>query len=1744
MNTADIKDDSGRQIDYESFLDYKKDFNDTRTLNFTSSEFFNDKRAQREDEFYDKAFYGGTAAVTAKLGYDYVNSGGAILEKFNALRSSNLLNERLKAASNASPFETLYQDFADPSTRSLSNSLQSQLLLLEELSPLHILKTLQISSFTTLFVEVVDSKNRQTIIGSESIRVYEKYYRNLIMNNSKISLSDANIDNGFILENKKLYQRLGNGDRGDVLLNYASAVNTNLEIGEQNSPNRVFQKFANIHGVDTRMDQFKKEPIAIVGGSSKYKTQVDWMRAYTRFSMEIGYKVLDNPLGFVEEYSAALGAGESKVFQSKTFQMAKKVLNVNIGTGGVYNEGTRESLKMLTKNLGTKSLIGYLGYQGINSFLDDVTPESSVWNDGITSGIAANYAKGRVGFARAWSDRFQGYKERQEEAAPESTSLLTLIGLPLAGAMTGANAAYFQRMYDTKTMGAEAAAQKHSVEKKFQGYLGQSLEAINMNKASTTVRRYSKLGAVMTGALTLPFLPGALVGTSSEELAAEYSGDKEVAVRADRGWLMGGQALEGGKIKYHRKSLVAEGIANAKEKTLYENSDEKRAQDPIYSPFRYLKNPYAFEEAHTDDMPYPVWGMDVTYGSFLGKAFQGTFGKIIKPDVMNPIVENFGKGKTGLVDAGLNAAGLGTEEKGSAEQQLADFEGGRTRNEAYVVPVNEDSKTKSLVQSGDMMAAPSPISNANIRAAVGGYTAGSDFIGMKGFAGNLTSRAMGIDPEEQLEPQLAVSGSARTAKKSIIDMQLGDAGGCFIPTTRVMTKEGYKEIQDITTDDYVLSKESIYQKVNQVFPKLFKDTTLLKIDLGLGIKPIICTPDHVFPSLKRERYSKGHMKPNYSKIVSDREIGDLNVGDILIYQNIGDERLEYIDLKAKTSISSDKYIYPNVKYEKYPQLVEAIESNPLVSRKELREMGFEDSQSKDMLSRFKGVKSKPSRFNRYLKSSYGLGVLIGWWLSEGSLDKGRITISLHKKEMDFANEITRIVKDLLGVSTFLSLKTESLGMDLRFNHKIFSDFLRENFKTGSKNKQIPFEYQKDPILRKGLLYGLMHGDGWHNQEIRLGGFTTISENLAEAVSTMLRKEGILSVMIRKYDASGNHILPEAREIKSFFNPRYYININQEESFMHYLNILKVKPIKNSFDKPTNNRYFSIDNNLYVSIKSIETLSYTGTLYDLNIENTPYYTVEDILCHNSGEFIRRLIPQSSATDKDSINPMANTIASDWLPSNETKYYKNFKRGDFYSETTEHGETLLPSKGFAELNPELKGVDPNDYPLVYQYKILQNVARGSSEHIATRNYLLENTDSLTEREQEIFFEAYGQEKDREQEKKFYEYKTSEDKAKLNILQTAQNALWESFSHKESPLEPLTPFRPMAKFVHQRTAIEDYKRTQIAGSDAAIWTKPNEHFISPTKNRLLQSFNGAYKPEDVQEKENIDEYFDKLALIKSLRTGDQYKAERTVAALASSGIRDASSMRQFKNALPDNQKPYVEAFAKETNAEKRREIMELLPTDIGRAYSSIWQNMDGLNYAKEHNLDPKEFLDSQYIKDSGILKNNKNIDLSSDVTEAIRVKSQDITSSSERKKYIDMAESKAIRLEAARRDAEEYIQHQTGALPEDDWVGWDPRLTIDDIKLKTLSVGKADLQRFGYWDKEIRRNDRIKILDKDTDIVNDYDDIRRSVKANTERRYQTKVALRKQGFEASRIDYIPSNKNAVRIINKQEYLNNFEE
>ena len=523
----------------------------------------------------------------------------------------------------------------------------------------------------------------------------------------------------------------------------------------------------------------------------------------------------------------------------------------------------------------------------------------------------------------------------------------------------------------------------------------------------------------------------------------------------------------------------------------------------------------------------------------------------------------------------------------------------------------------------------------------------------------------------------------------------------------------------------------------------------------------------------------------------------------------------------------------------------------------------------------------------------------------------------------------------------------------------------------------------------------------------------------------------------------------------------------------------------------------------------------------------------------GEFSRRLIPQSAAVKRDTVNPMRNQVAPDWLPKNETKYYKNFERGNYYSHM-ENGEYLLPgSKGFETLNPELKGIDPNNYPLVYQYKILQNVARGSSEHIAVKKYLAEHLDELSEKEKDVFFEAYGQDTERDVQKRFTDYKTGSEKSNMGVIGLTQNAIWESFSHLESPLEPLTPFRPMAKFVHQRTAVEDYIKTQLMGSDVGIWTNPYSHFLKPTLNRLADSGSiDQFKPKEAIEKENVDTYFDKLSLVKAIKTNDTYDIERNITALSYLGINDPGSMKRFKSALPEGQSAYVEAFSQEKDKKKRNQILSLVPKDIGRAYQSIWSNIDIYDQAILKGKDPNKALEEEYLKDSKKLKSAFSIDITRQDRETIHNQASTLANDEDKKRFEQYQEAKLIRLKAAQKEATEYVENQTGSLPSDNWIGWDPRLTIDDIKLKTLTIGREDIHRFGYWQKDLERSERLIGL-KEGEIVNELENIKAEKRSNVAREFAIRSRLRNIGFEVSTINSVPSNSNQLKITDKQEYL-----
>jgi hypothetical protein len=91
-----------------------------------------------------------------------------------------------------------------------------------------------------------------------------------------------------------------------------------------------------------------------------------------------------------------------------------------------------------------------------------------------------------------------------------------------------------------------------------------------------------------------------------------------------------------------------------------------------------------------------------------------------------------------------------------------------------------------------------------------------------------------------------------------------------------------------------------------------------------------------------------------------------------------------------------------------------------------------------------------------------------------------------------------------------------------------------------------------------------------------------------------------------------------------------------------------------------------------------------------------------------EPLRRFIQRAS------FEPQANEIPNQmpsWLPGDD--YMTNFKVGDPYVRVDD-GYARLPGAGYEALHPELKGLNPEDYPDIHKLRILSDVAPYSREY----------------------------------------------------------------------------------------------------------------------------------------------------------------------------------------------------------------------------------------------------------------------------------------------------------------------------------------------------------------------------------------------------------------------------------------------
>lgn len=101
-----------------------------------------------------------------------------------------------------------------------------------------------------------------------------------------------------------------------------------------------------------------------------------------------------------------------------------------------------------------------------------------------------------------------------------------------------------------------------------------------------------------------------------------------------------------------------------------------------------------------------------------------------------------------------------------------------------------------------------------------------------------------------------------------------------------------------------------------------------------------------------------------------------------------------------------------------------------------------------------------------------------------------------------------------------------------------------------------------------------------------------------------------------------------------------------------------------------------------------------------------------------EPIRRLIQREDSLEQ--VNGIPNTSMPSWLPGDDDDYFINFRRGDAFTKVAE-GYARLPGAGYEALHPEVRGVNPEDYPDITKLRILADVAPYSRKYTSLRTRL---------------------------------------------------------------------------------------------------------------------------------------------------------------------------------------------------------------------------------------------------------------------------------------------------------------------------------------------------------------------------------------------------------------------------------------
>ncbi len=410
--------------------------------------------------------------------------------------------------------------------------------------------------------------------------------------------------------------------------------------------------------------------------------------------------------------------------------------------------------------------------------------------------------------------------------------------------------------------------------------------------------------------------------------------------------------------------------------------------------------------------------------------------------------------------------------------------------------------------------------------------------------------------------------------------------GCFVPGTKVLMEDASrKSIEDVNIGDKVITHKGRIRDVEFVHEYEQNGEMIEIMSVNSNVAETM-TKTHEVLAIKHSNCDKG--KKRAYRVCKPTCKQEYCVSPP--YENY---KMEWIP--AYKLEKNDIVVYPRYKPTNiYPTKLDLVEY-------------IGNSKNYKYDNEFIWAQ-RHVKVPRYIKVDENFTRLAGYYVSEGGTSGSAKTINFtfNSKERDYIIEIVKLIRKVFGTDIRIRVEDRTKDNSYRIwaSSKIVCNFMSDLFGHNTYVKKVPgwFKDMPDNLL-KGFLETAVFGDGCLTIPRRMD-YSTVSETLHTQMELFFRRLGyITTTSLEKSKKDSNW----KDRYRLYISGSQIEKLSSEFNFNIDLSDMKLTKIQ---------RMAWIDDDyVYKQIKRINTVNYTGKVYDLAIEEDVSYVL-DFIVHNS------------------------------------------------------------------------------------------------------------------------------------------------------------------------------------------------------------------------------------------------------------------------------------------------------------------------------------------------------------------------------------------------------------------------------------------------------------------------------------------------------------------------------------------------